>query len=113
MFRSVILRFVLPPLLAAGVLAYFAVPYTDRVLADWFSSDVQLRARLVMSSMRETLPTLIESSDRAPLKRYVDRIVSDQHLLGLLVCRPDGRELIASEHFPRSVSCQSAASVPT
>ena len=59
MFRSLVTRTVLPLLLAAGVVAYFGLPYIDRLLTEWFRSDVELRARLVMSSIEESLPTLI------------------------------------------------------
>ena len=111
MFRSFIWRFILPPLLAAGVLAYFAVPYTDRLLADWFSSDVQLRARMVMNSMQESLPSLVENPDASALHRYVDRIVVDQRLLGIFICRPDGMQLIRTPRVPENVSCDSTSGI--
>ena len=53
MFRSTILRFVLPVAFASCVVAYFGLPYIERLLAEWFRSDVELRAQLVMHSMEE------------------------------------------------------------
>jgi trehalose 6-phosphate synthase len=111
MFRSFIWRFILPPLLVAGILAYFAVPYTERLLAEWFSSDVQLRARMVMSSMQEVLPSLLANPDDSALQRYADRMVVDQRLLGILICRPDGTQLIRTTRVPDGVSCDSTASI--
>ena len=55
MFRSLLLRFVLPVALASCVVAYFGLPYIERLLAEWFRSDVELRAQLVMHSMDETV----------------------------------------------------------
>ena len=46
MFRSIMLRFVLPVALASCVVAYFGLPYIQRLLAEWFRSDVELRARI-------------------------------------------------------------------
>ena len=36
MFRSIMLRFVLPVALASCVVAYFGLPYIERLLAEWF-----------------------------------------------------------------------------
>ena len=112
MFRSIIVRTILPLLLAAGTVAYFGLPYIDRLLAQWFRSDVELRAQLLMSSMQEVLPVYLAKNDQAGLRRYVARITADQRLLGLLICRPDGTPLIKSERMPAAVDCQQVESVP-
>ena len=62
MFRSLITRTLLPLLLAAGVVAYFGPPYIDRLLTAWFRSDVELRARVMMSSLEDSLPLLVARS---------------------------------------------------
>ena len=90
MLRSIIIRSVLPLLLAAGTVAYFGLPYIDRLLTQWFRSDVELRAQLLMSSMQEVLPVFMAKNDQTGLRRYVVRIAADQRLLGLIICRPDG-----------------------
>ena len=61
MFRSVMLRFVLPIALAACVVAFFGLPYIERLLAEWFRSDVELRAQLVMHSMDERITSSVSS----------------------------------------------------
>ena len=70
MFRSVILRFVLPVALASCVVAYFGLPYIQRLLAEWFRSDVELRAQLVMHSMEEPVTALVESGNLHPRRRH-------------------------------------------
>ncbi len=37
--------------LASCVVAYFGLPYIQRLLAEWFSADVEVRAQLVMHTM--------------------------------------------------------------
>jgi trehalose-6-phosphate synthase len=107
MFRSLITRTLLPLLLAAGVVAYFGLPYIDRLLTEWFRSDVELRARLLMSSLEETLPTLVDKGDQQGLRRYTAKIIADQRVLGLLICLPHGGTVFKTELVPTSVSCES------
>ncbi|HEY6452417.1 MAG TPA: hypothetical protein VIX87_07440, partial [Steroidobacteraceae bacterium] len=91
----------LPLFLAAGTVAYFGLPYIDRLLAEWFRSDVQLRAQLLMSSMQERLPDLVSRNDQAALRRYAAKISIDQRLLGLLICLPNGSTLFRTDRMPR------------
>jgi trehalose 6-phosphate synthase/phosphatase len=112
MFRSIIIRSVLPLLLAAGTVAYFGLPYIDRLLTEWFRSDVELRAQLLMSSMQEVLPVFMAKNDQTGLRRYVVRIAADQRLLGLIICRPDGTALIKTERMPAAVDCPEAQQIP-
>jgi trehalose-6-phosphate synthase len=105
MFRSIFIRSVLPLLIAAGVVAYFGLPYIDRLLRDWFSADMQVRARLVMSSLQDTLPPLVQRDDLAALGNYANKVTLDQRLLGLLICRPDGQLLFETARASAAVNC--------
>jgi trehalose 6-phosphate synthase/phosphatase len=107
MYRTIIFRTVLPLLLAAGVVAYLGLPYIDRLLTNWFRSDVELRSRLVVSTMEETLPGLIARHDQPGLRKYVAKITADQRLVGVLVCGADGWTELKTERVPAAVSCDS------
>jgi trehalose-6-phosphate synthase len=109
MFRSLVTRTVLPLLLAAGVVAYFGLPYIDRLLTEWFRSDVQLRARLLMSSMDESLPALVAKGDQQGLRKYTAKIIADQRVLGILICLPRGGTVFKTELVPTAVSCESTS----
>src|SRR5271154_5950248 len=116
MFRSIILRFVLPVAFASCVVAYFGLPYIERLLAEWFRSDVELRAQLVMHSMEEPLTDLVEAGYEPPVRLYLAKVTADERLLGILVCGPDGSTLFRTEHAPAAISCSAAANpkaVPT
>src|ERR1700730_4012548 len=106
MFRSVMLRFVLPVALASCVVAYFGLPYIQRLLAEWFRSDVEVRAQLVMRSMEEPITDLVEEGNESKLRAYLAKTAVDERLLGLLVCRPDGRTLFRSDGSPAAVTCE-------
>jgi trehalose 6-phosphate synthase len=109
MFRSLFTRTLLPLLLAAGVVAYFGPPYIDRLLTAWFRSDVELRARVMMSSLEDSLPMLIARSDQQGLRRYTAKIIADQRVLGILICLPHGGTVFKTELVPVAVSCENTA----
>ena len=99
------LRFVLPVALASCVVAYFGLPYIERLLAEWFRADVELRAQLVMQSMEEPITDLVEKGNETRLRAYLAKITADERLLAILVCRPDGSTLFKSERAPAAISC--------
>src|ERR1700675_1761320 len=105
MFRSVMLRFVLPVAFASCVVAYFGLPYIQRLLAEWFRSDVELRAQLVMHSMEEPITDLVEFGTETRLRAYLAKLAADERLLAILVCRPNGATIFRSERTPASISC--------
>jgi trehalose-6-phosphate synthase len=111
MFRSVLLRFVLPVALASCVVAYFGLPYIQRLLTEWFRSDVELRAQLLMHSMEEPVTELVQKGNEAHLRAYLAKIAADERLLAILVCRPDGATIFKSERIPSAITCESEGGV--
>jgi trehalose 6-phosphate synthase len=109
MFRSVMLRFVLPVAIASCVVAYFGLPYIERLLAEWFSSDVELRSQLVMHSTEETISELVGKGDEARLRAYLAKVTADERLLAVLVCRPDGSTIVKTERGAAAISCEGNA----
>jgi trehalose-6-phosphate synthase len=105
------LRFVLPVAFASCVVAYFGLPYIERLLAEWFRSDVELRAQLVMHSMEEPITELVEKGNEWRLRAYLAKITADERLLAVLVCRTDGSTLFKTDRAPAAISCD-AASMP-
>jgi trehalose-6-phosphate synthase len=105
-FRSVVLRIMLPLALASCVVAYFGLPYIQRLLAEWFSADVEARAQLVMNTVADPLAELIDQGNEAHLRNYLVKMTADERLLGVLVCRPDGTTIAKSERAPAAISCE-------
>jgi len=110
MFRSIILRFLLPVTFASCVVAYAGLPYIERLLAEWFRSDVELRAQSVMHSMEEPITNLVEKGNESKLRSYLDKITGDERLLAVLVCRKDGTSIFETGLAPSAINCQTAAS---
>src|SRR5271154_986330 len=105
MFRSILLRFVLPVAFASCVVAYVGLPYIERLLAEWFRSDVELRAQLVMHSIEEPITDLVEKGNDARLRAYLAKIAADERLLAILVCGDNGSTIFKSERTPAAITC--------
>ena len=111
MFRSIMLRFVLPVAFASCVVAYFGLPYIERLLAEWFRSDVELRAQLVMHSMEEPITELVEKGNESRLRSYLAKITADERLLAVLVCHTNGTTIFKTDRAPAAVTCDEAGAV--
>jgi trehalose-6-phosphate synthase len=109
MLRTLFWRFALPVLAALSVGAWVGVPYVERMLTEWFRTDVDMRAKVVMSSMGETLPTLLDRSELPRLRRFLAKVTEDERLLAVLACRPNGQTIYQTDRTPPQVSCALAA----
>ena len=107
MIRSLFIRYVLPIVAALSIIAFVGVPYIEHMLRDWFRSDIELRARLVMNSMEEPVARLLERKDSARLATYLEKVVSDKRLLAVLICDTSGARVYATNFVPEDVTCDS------
>jgi len=109
MLRWILVRFVVPIALATSVVAYFGLPYVDRLLTEWFRSDVELRAQTLANSMRDTLPALVEHGDKAKLRAFLNQTSANERLMGVLVCRADASLIAKAERTPSTIGCERGA----
>lgn len=105
LIRRLLLRYALPAFAAIVMVAFVGVPYIDRMLADWFRSDAQLRANAVMASIEEPLSELLEQGDSGRLHAYLNRITSEARLLGAVICGPAGADIAHTSAVPGAVNC--------
>jgi trehalose-6-phosphate synthase len=103
--RSIILRFVLPLALASAVVAYFAMPHIDQMLAEWFRGDIELRASLIEGSMEERVADLVSHHDKIGLRKYLSRVAVDKRLSAILVCDADGTLFYRTAPTAPEISC--------
>jgi len=111
LLRSVLLRFVLPLALASCVVAFFGLPYIQKLLAEWFSADVEVRAQLVMHTVAAPVADLVAQENEPKLRSYLARMTADERLLAVLICRPDGTTIARSERVPHNISCEQQGKV--
>ena len=53
------LRFILPLVLVLGVVAYSVVPLVDALTLKWFTRDLEIRSKLLASTMEVPLSDLV------------------------------------------------------
>jgi trehalose-6-phosphate synthase len=103
--RAILIRFAVPMLVAVVILAGIGVPYVDRVLANWFRSDMHMRAQLVASSMADFLVKSVESNDKSGVRKYLASVTADERLLAVMICRADNTVFYKTERAPATMSC--------
>ena len=108
--RALLLGYVLPAAAAIMLVALIGVPGLDRLLTDWFRTDVQLRAQLVMTSIAGQLGTLLDRTDTADASVYLARVADDERLLAILVCGPRAQRVLTTGQMSSSVQCNMADS---
>lgn len=106
-FRSLrlALRFVLPLAVALALLAYAVVPLVDKLTLRWFVRDLDIRSRLITSTLQEPFENLLLLGDRGKINSLLNRAIQDERLLALGYCSPEGKLLYRTANFPESLSC--------
>ena len=112
MIRTLLWRFAIPTFAAIAIAAWVAVPHVESMITDWFGTDIALRARLVMSSIEDPLAELVDKHSPARLKQFLSKVTADERLLGVLVCRPDGKPIFQTEAVPAQVSLRARRGRP-
>jgi trehalose 6-phosphate synthase len=103
------LRFVLPLLLALGLLGYAVVPLVDRLILGWFVRDLDMRATLVANTARERVHDLVRSRDRRRLLQYFSGLTEDERVFAVAFCPADGSAPVATATFPSGLACRELA----
>ena len=91
MLKHVLWKFGVPLLLAVGGATYFAIPFAERLLTEWFQADVDMRAQLVFNSIEEGLEPLLATRSDLQIRRYLSRITRDRRVVAVLLCGGNGR----------------------
>jgi trehalose 6-phosphate synthase len=109
LFRSLrlSLRFVIPLAVALAVLAYAVVPLVDKLTLRWFVRDLDIRSRLIASTLDEPLSQLMLQGDRTKINALLLRTIRDERLLTLGYCDGNGKLLYRTPNFPESLNCSS------
>jgi trehalose-6-phosphate synthase len=108
MMRTLLIRYLLPIAAALSLLAFVGVPYIDHILTNWFRTDVEMRARLTMTSIEEPLADLLEHADFSHAQAYLERVAGDERLLGVTICDSDRRLVLKTALAPGVADCSFA-----
>jgi trehalose 6-phosphate synthase len=99
------LRFVIPLLLALGLLGYAVVPLVDRLILGWFVRDLDMRATLVANTARERVHDLVRRHDRDALLTYFSRLTEDERVFAVGFCPADSMAPMTTPSMPQPFRC--------
>ncbi|MBN2438978.1 MAG: trehalose-6-phosphate synthase [Deltaproteobacteria bacterium] len=109
MFRSLrlSLRFIVPLVIALAVLAYSVVPLVDRLYLRWSVRDMDIRSKLIASTLQEPLTDLLQQGNKYKINALFSRALRDERLFALGYCDEGGNMLYRTPTFPKDLTCAS------
>lgn len=103
------LRFILPLILVLSALAYAIIPLVDRLTLQWAIRDLDIRSRLVASTMEAPLADLLVSESKSKLLAYFHRVIQDERLFALGFCDTRHRLVYKTQTYPDTITCEQGA----
>jgi trehalose 6-phosphate synthase len=98
-------RFVGLLVVGLAMLAWLAYGILTKTTRDWFEADVRLRARLAVTSARQSLAAHWSQGDARTLRAILNDITRDERIMGAAACSSSGQLLAASDTYPATFSC--------
>lgn len=105
------LRFILPLALVLTLIAYAIIPLVDALTVKWFVRDLDMRSKLIASTMEAPLAELVSTESKRKILAYFQRIIQDERLYALGFCDLQERLLYKTQTYPAEISCEGAASL--
>ncbi|MHB9098072.1 MAG: alpha,alpha-trehalose-phosphate synthase (UDP-forming) [Syntrophales bacterium] len=114
LFRSLrlSLRFIVPLAIALAILAYSVVPLVDKLYLRWSVRDMDLRAKLIASTLQEPLTDLLQQGNKSKINTLFARALRDERLYALGYCDEARDMLYRTRTFPKEISCTSPGLSP-
>ena len=109
-FRSLklSLRFVVPLVIALGLLAYAVVPLVDKLTLRWSVRDMDVRSQLITNTLQEPLLELLPQENQQEITTLLQRATQDERLLAVGFCNQEQKLIYRTPAFPADISCLSA-----
>ncbi|MBY0469942.1 trehalose-6-phosphate synthase [bacterium] len=101
------LRFIIPLLAVLGLITYGLVPLVDSLMFKWFVRDIDIRAKLITTTMQDSLTDARKTPGFGPkIQKLFSRAIQDERLYAIGFCDTKGDLLYKTDTFPSSVSCE-------
>ena len=99
------LRFVLPLVVVLALLAFAIVPIVDNLTLRWFVRDMDIRSKLITSTLQEPLVELLQQGSKAKINSLFRRAIQDERLFAVGYCNGEGKMLYSTHNFPSDIAC--------
>ena len=106
---KLILKFVIPLIVALGIIGALMVPTVDLVTQRWVIKDLERRSQLVTSTLQESLQTLLVSKSRerkTRIQAILDKVAQDERILAMGYCNAKNELEFKTVLFPTELNCQ-------
>lgn len=100
-----VIRFALPLLLVLGAISWAAAPLVNKMVAQWFLADVEMRSRLLFHSIQDSLATSAGQRSGAAVEALFQRVTQDERVLALGLCSAEGALARRSPAWPAALVC--------
>jgi trehalose-6-phosphate synthase len=105
------LRFVFPLAVMLALVAFVATPLIDSLMFKWFSRDIDIRSKLIASSIQDGLLPMWEVGQKSKVEKLFKRMTEDERLFAIGFCDLPGRLIYKTAKFPKQVTCDERANV--
>lgn len=102
-------RFALPLLGVLTLMAVILAPLADGLMARWFQHDVEIRSKLIVSSIRDSVARLVDERAPQQLEALFDRIAEDERILAIGLCATDDTVIASTRTGRNLVTCRRKA----
>ncbi|MBI3561061.1 MAG: trehalose-6-phosphate synthase [Gammaproteobacteria bacterium] len=102
------LRFIIPLAVALTLIAYAVIPLVDRLTLKWFNRDLDIRGRLVATTLEDSLAALIRLHSRPKIVALFNRITQGERLFAVGFCDPAGKLIYKTVNYPALARCKPA-----
>jgi len=106
----IFVRFFLPLAVVLGLVAYLLLPWTDQLFSHWSQGDLEMRSKLVFSSLQDDLPNAFNKNGDRLTKRFT-QLAQDERLIGIGYCDGSPLPTFHNKDFPSEISCPAIAEI--
>ncbi len=99
------LRFVLPLLVALGIVAYATAHLVDRLTLRWFMRDLDIRSSLIANTVHDPLEERLAAGRKGKIGEFFTRISQDERLYAVGYCASATAEITGSNTLPADIRC--------
>ncbi|MEC4723167.1 trehalose-6-phosphate synthase [Noviherbaspirillum sp. CPCC 100848] len=100
------LRFVVPLALVLALCAYVVVPLLDNLTLRWFVRDLDIRSKMLASTLEEPLLDHVPARSRARINQLFNKAIEDERLYALAFCDVNGNRIYSTSTYPAAVGCR-------
>jgi trehalose-6-phosphate synthase len=104
-------RFLAPLAIILCLVAYLLLPWTDRLFLNWSEADLQMRSKLVFSSIEDYLPNVIVTERASQLTKRFTELAQEERLIGIGYCEGTGAPKFSNKDFPSEIACPAPGAV--